>query len=139
MLTGEFTALGVTRMLDAIRAVDPDIRFYQASSSEMFGKVREVPQTRDDALLPAQPVRRGQGLRPLDHRQLPRELRPVRVLGHPVQSRVAAPRAGVRHPQDHARAWRASSSGSQTEAAPGQPGGAARLGFRRRLRAKRCG
>jgi GDPmannose 4,6-dehydratase len=44
-LTGEFTALGVTRILEAIRQVDPTIRFYQASSSEMFGKVREVPQT----------------------------------------------------------------------------------------------
>ena len=45
VLTAEFTAVGVTRMLEAIRAVDPAIRFYQASSSEMFGKVREVPQT----------------------------------------------------------------------------------------------
>jgi GDPmannose 4,6-dehydratase len=44
VLTAEFTAVGVTRMLEAIRAVDPTIRFYQASSSEMFGKVREVPQ-----------------------------------------------------------------------------------------------
>lgn len=45
VLTGEFTGLGVTRMLEAVRQVDPAIRFYQASSSEMFGKVREVPQT----------------------------------------------------------------------------------------------
>jgi GDPmannose 4,6-dehydratase len=45
VLTGEFTALGVTRVLDAIRHVDPEIRFYQASSSEMFGRVRERPQT----------------------------------------------------------------------------------------------
>jgi GDPmannose 4,6-dehydratase len=45
VLTAEFTAVGVTRMLEAVRAVDPEIRFYQASSSEMFGKVREVPQT----------------------------------------------------------------------------------------------
>jgi GDPmannose 4,6-dehydratase len=44
VLTAEFTAVGVTRMLEAIRAADPEIRFYQASSSEMFGKVREVPQ-----------------------------------------------------------------------------------------------
>ena len=44
VLTGETTALGVTRLLDAIRIVDPGIRFYQASSSEMFGKVMEVPQ-----------------------------------------------------------------------------------------------
>jgi GDP-D-mannose dehydratase len=45
VLTGEFTGLGVTRMLEAVRQVDLGIRFYQASSSEMFGKVREVPQT----------------------------------------------------------------------------------------------
>jgi GDPmannose 4,6-dehydratase len=45
MLTGEFTAIGVTRMLEAMRQVCPKAKFYQASSSEMFGKVREVPQT----------------------------------------------------------------------------------------------
>ncbi len=45
MLTGEFTGIGVTRMLDAMRQVCPKAKFYQASSSEMFGKVREVPQT----------------------------------------------------------------------------------------------
>src|SRR5436190_12400814 len=44
VLTAEFTAVGVTRMLDAIRGVDPEIRFYQASSSEMFGKAQEIPQ-----------------------------------------------------------------------------------------------
>src|SRR3954469_5172391 len=44
VLTGETTALGVTRVLDAIRTIDPGIRFYQASSSEMFGKVQAVPQ-----------------------------------------------------------------------------------------------
>jgi len=45
VLTGEFTGLGVTRILEAIRHVSPKIKFYQASSSEMFGKVVEVPQT----------------------------------------------------------------------------------------------
>lgn len=55
VLTGETTALGVTRLLDAIRIVDPDIRFYQASSSEMFGKVREVPQNEDTPLYPRSP------------------------------------------------------------------------------------
>jgi GDPmannose 4,6-dehydratase len=45
VLTAEFTAVGVTRILEAIRSIDPEIRVYQASSSEMFGKVREVPQT----------------------------------------------------------------------------------------------
>ncbi|GAB4535516.1 MAG: GDP-mannose 4,6-dehydratase [Anaerolineae bacterium] len=55
VLTGEFTALGVTRMLDAIRNVDPEIRFYQASSSEMFGKVREVPQKETTPFYPRSP------------------------------------------------------------------------------------
>jgi len=55
VLTGEFTALGVTRMLEAIRLVDPDIRFYQASSSEMFGKVRETPQTEKTPFYPRSP------------------------------------------------------------------------------------
>jgi GDPmannose 4,6-dehydratase len=55
VLTGEITALGVTRMLDAIRLVDPSIRFYQASSSEMFGKVQEVPQTETTPFWPRSP------------------------------------------------------------------------------------
>jgi GDPmannose 4,6-dehydratase len=55
VFTGEVTALGVTRVLDAIRAVDPKIRFYQASSSEMFGKVQEVPQTEDTPFYPRSP------------------------------------------------------------------------------------
>jgi GDPmannose 4,6-dehydratase len=55
VLTGEFTALGVTRMLDAIRIVNPGIRFYQASSSEMFGKVVEVPQRETTPFYPRSP------------------------------------------------------------------------------------
>ena len=55
VLTAEFTALGVTRMLEAIRLVDPEIRFYQASSSEMFGKVRETPQNELTAFYPRSP------------------------------------------------------------------------------------
>ena len=54
-LTGEFTALGVTRMLEAIRVVDPDIRFYQASSSEMFGRVVETPQNEATPFYPRSP------------------------------------------------------------------------------------
>ncbi len=55
VLTGEITGLGVTRILDAIRLVDPEIRFYQASSSEMFGKVQAVPQTEETPLYPRSP------------------------------------------------------------------------------------
>ncbi len=55
LLTGEFTALGVTRMLEAIRLIDPEIRFYQASSSEMFGKVQETPQRESTPFHPRSP------------------------------------------------------------------------------------
>ncbi|MDI6775161.1 MAG: GDP-mannose 4,6-dehydratase [Verrucomicrobiota bacterium] len=55
ILTGEFTAIGVTRMLEAARRVCPKARFYQASSSEMFGKVREVPQTESTPFYPRSP------------------------------------------------------------------------------------
>ncbi|HQH27503.1 MAG TPA: GDP-mannose 4,6-dehydratase, partial [Oligoflexia bacterium] len=55
VLTGEFTALGVTRMLEAVRLVDPSIRFYQASSSEMFGKVLETPQKETTPFYPRSP------------------------------------------------------------------------------------
>src|SRR6476620_4824030 len=55
VLTGEFTALGVTRMLEAVRWVNPKIRFYQASSSEMYGKVRETPQTEQTPFYPRSP------------------------------------------------------------------------------------
>jgi GDPmannose 4,6-dehydratase len=55
VFTGETTALGVTRMLDAVRLVDPEIRFYQASSSEMFGKVVEVPQKETTPFYPRSP------------------------------------------------------------------------------------
>jgi GDPmannose 4,6-dehydratase len=55
VLTGEFTAIGVTRMLDAVRITDPSIRFYQASSSEMFGKVVETPQRESTPFYPRSP------------------------------------------------------------------------------------
>jgi GDPmannose 4,6-dehydratase len=55
LLTGEFTALGVTRMLEAVRLVDPSIRFYQASSSEMFGAVKQEPQNEQTPFWPRSP------------------------------------------------------------------------------------
>ena len=55
LLTGEFNSMGVTRMLEAIRQVDPNIRIYQASSSEMYGRVREVPQTELTPFYPRSP------------------------------------------------------------------------------------
>jgi GDPmannose 4,6-dehydratase len=84
VLTGEVTALGVARMLEAIRIVNPKIKFYQASTSEMFGKVREVPQ-RDDRVLPAQPIWRSQSLWALDHCELQGILRPICGVGNLLQ------------------------------------------------------
>jgi len=55
VLTGEFTALGVTRILEALRIAKPDAKFYQASSSEMFGKVRHTPQTESTPFYPRSP------------------------------------------------------------------------------------
>ena len=54
-LTGQTTAIGVTRVLNAVRTVNPDIRFYQASSSEMFGKVQTVPQNEETPFWPRSP------------------------------------------------------------------------------------
>ena len=137
-LTAEFTGVGVTRMLEAMREACPEARFYQASSSEMFGKVRETPQNELTPVLPAQPLRRRQGLRPLHHRQLPRELRPLRLLGDPLQPREPAPQPRVRHPQDHPRRRR-------DQARPGQGADArqhstpAATGATRRTSSTRCG
>src|SRR5262245_24545471 len=55
VLTGEFTALGVTRLLEAVRRFTPTIRFYQASSSEMYGKVQETPQSETTPFYPRSP------------------------------------------------------------------------------------
>jgi len=84
VLTGEFTALGVTRVLEAIRAVDRDIKFYQASSSEMFGKVSNGAAKRADAVLSAFAVRRREALRSIGYRQLPRIIRHLRLFWYPV-------------------------------------------------------
>ena len=74
----------------------------------MFGKVQESAAARDHAVLPALAVRRGQGLRLLDHGELPRGLRPVRLQRHPVQPRVARCAARPSSPARSPAAWRAS-------------------------------
>ena len=138
VLTAEFTGVGVTRMLEAMREVRPEARFYQASSSEMFGKVLRGAAARDDPLLPALPLRRGQGLRPLHHGQLPRVVRPFRLLGDPFQPRGRAPRTRVRDPQGHPRARPPSSSASRTSwrSATSTPSA---TGATRRTTSRRCG
>ncbi len=67
--TADIDAIGVTNMLEAIRTVKPEAHFYQASTSEMFGKVQEMPQTEKDAILSAKPLRRGKSIRPLDYKR----------------------------------------------------------------------
>ena len=122
-------------MLEAVRSVDPDDPLLPGV---VVGDVRQGARgaaERGDAVLPAQPVRRRQGLRPLHHGELPRELRPVRRLGHPLQPRVAAARARVRDAQDHRRR-RPHQARPGERAAPRQPRRPARLGLRRRLRAR---
>ena len=125
-LTAEFTGVGVTRLLEAMREVCPEARFYQA----LLGDVRQGPRGPADgvdAVLPALALRRGEGLRALHHRQLPRVLRPARDERDPLQPRVAAPRAGVRHPQGHVarrgdqarQARRARASATSTPSATG--------------------
>ena len=91
--TGEVTALGVARLLEAIRSIKPDAKFYQAGSSEMFGIARETPQTETNAVLSTFALRRRQALRALDDGEFARGLRCFRVQRHSIQSRIAlAPR-----------------------------------------------
>ncbi|CAA9256506.1 MAG: GDP-mannose 4,6-dehydratase, partial [uncultured Acidimicrobiales bacterium] len=86
-----------------------------------------------DAVLPPLPLRRGQALRPLDHHQLPGELRPARLVGHPLQPRGAAARPRVRDPEDHPH--RRQDQARDGDRAPArQPRRPAGLGLRRRLR-----
>ena len=134
MLTAEFTAVGVTRVLEAIRSVDPEIRFYQASSSEMFGKVREVPQTELTPFHPRSPY----GVAKVYGHYITVNYREsyglFAVSGILFNHESPAPRAGVRHPQDHATAWRASSSGLADELRLGNLDAKRDWGLRRRLR-----
>src|SRR4030095_10571399 len=95
--TAEFAAVGATALLEAVRAVDPSIRFYQASSSEIFGEPRESPQTEHTALAPVTPygVAKAYGhfivhsYRTLYSPLIAPTLQPVRLLGDPLQPRVA--------------------------------------------------
>ncbi len=134
VLTGETTALGVTRLLDAIRIVDPDVRFYQASSSEMFGKVVEVPQRESTPFYPRSPY----GVAKVYGHWMTVNYRESYDLhaSSGILFNHESPRRGprVRDPQDQPRG-RPHQAGPGHRAAPGQPRGPARLGLRRRLRA----
>ena len=104
--TANADALGTLRLLEAIRilGMEKETRFYQASTSELYGKVQEVPQKRDDAVLSALALWRRQALCLLDHGELPRGLWHARLQRHPVQPRRPDARRDLRHAQDHPRA-----------------------------------
>jgi hypothetical protein len=133
MLTGEFNAQGVTRILEAVRQVDPSIRLYQASSSEMFGKVREIPQTELTPFYPRSPTACRRSSRTTSRSTTARATTCSRSRD-PLQPRVAAARARVRDAQGDRRR-RADQARSDRHAQSRQPRRAARLGLRRRLRA----
>ena len=102
--TADVVAAGTLRLLEAMRDTPPRPkrpRFYQAGSSEMFGAAK--PPQSEYAVLSAQSLRRQQSRCSLVCRQLPRSLRPLHLQRHPLQSRIAAPRRDLRHPQNHAR------------------------------------
>ena len=137
-LTAEFTGVGVTRMLEAMREVCPEAPFYQAFSSEMFGKVREVPQTELTAFSPRSPygVAKAYGhFITVNYRESYRTARDQRSSFQP---RERAPRPGVRHPQDHLGRRRHQARAGR-EAAPRQHRRRTRLGPTRRTTWKRSG
>jgi GDPmannose 4,6-dehydratase len=84
--TADSVFMGTVRLLEALRETGWEAKFYQASSSEMYGKVVETPQTGNDAVPSPQPVRRRESGRASHHGQLSGELRDVQLQWHPVQS-----------------------------------------------------
>ena len=137
-LTANVTGLGVLRMLEAIRIVggtsDNPIRFYQASSSEMFGKVRETPQTEATPFHPRSPYGCAKVFGHDIIGQLPRELRHVRLLRHPVQPRESERRGLEFVTRKITNAVARIKLGLQDELVARRPRTQARLGLRRRLR-----
>ena len=138
-VVAETNAMAVLRILESLvalsRAARRAPRFFQPSSSEMFGTADQHAADREHPAPPAQPVRGEQELRPPPHGQLPRVLRAVHHDRHALQPREPAARAAVRDPQDLALGRRDRARASRV-ADPRQPRRAPRLGVRRRLRAR---
>jgi GDP-mannose 4,6-dehydratase len=118
--TGDVVAMGTLRLLEAIRRTGIRCRFYQASSSEMFGST-PPPQNEASTFHPRSPYACAKVFAHHHYGELPGELRPACLLRHPVQPRIAPPRRDVRDPQDHPRRgpYHARDAG---EAVPGEPG-----------------
>ena len=100
--TANADAIGALRLLEAIRILgrEKEVRFYQASTSELYGKVQETPQSEHDSLLPALPLRRCQAVCLLDHDQLSRGVWNSRLERYSVQSRKPDSRRNFRNPKD---------------------------------------
>ena len=137
VLTAEFTAVGVTRILEAMREVVPQARFYQASSSEMFGQVREVPRPRRRPSTPARPTAWRSATATSSPSTTARATG-CSPLRDPLQPRVRAARAGVRHPQGHPRRAAASSSACRRSSRSGTSTRSA-TGATPRTTSRRCG
>jgi NAD(P)-dependent dehydrogenase (short-subunit alcohol dehydrogenase family) len=126
LLTGDFNSQGVTRVLEAIRHVNPGSASTRPRRARCTARARSATDGAD-AVLPAQPVRRLEGVRPLHHGELPRELRHLRGVRHPLQPRVSPAWHRVRHTKgdgrrraDQARAGTITSgSATSTRAATG--------------------
>ena len=137
-LTAEFTGVGVTRMLEAMREVCPEARFYQASAPEMFGKVREVPQTETTPFYPRSPygVAKAYGHFITVNYRESYDLHATSGILFNHES--AAPRPRVRHAQDHV-ARRGDQARPARRAARSATSTPSATGATRRTTSRRCG
>ena len=136
--TADVTGLGAMRILEAIREAGVDVALLPGLQQRDVRQGPGRPADRDDALLAAQPLRRGQGLRLLGHGELPRKLRHACQQRHPLQPRDPPPRRDLRHPQDHPRRGRASRSACRRNSSSATSTPSA-TGAMRRNTWKRCG
>ena len=135
VLTAEFAAVGVTALLEAIRRVGRQRPLLPGVLERDLRRVARGAADRGDAARSGDPVRSREGVRPLHHAQLPQPVRAARVVGDPLQPRVAATAARLRDPEDRPRSRR-DQPRAQERAPARQPGRAPRLGVCGGLRAR---
>jgi GDPmannose 4,6-dehydratase len=134
VLTGDVTALGAVRVLESLRQIDPEVRFYQASSSEMFGKAVEVPQTERTPFHPRSPYGVAKAYAhwiTVNYRESYDMFATSGILFN-----HGSPRRGLEFVEQGQPRGGAHQAGARTRGAPRQPRGAARLGQRGRLRGR---